>query len=422
MCRERNRAGLRTGGRRGFTLVELLVVITIIGILMSLLLPAVQSARESARQLSCANNIRNIGLALNQYHTAFKIFPPSSVWRTPTNTVAKWKLDASQLNTQSQTGSTLWENWVILILPQLEQQNLRSLFQIDPSAGTIYPIGDSTSATTNGNQKARATPLSIMLCASDSYNQKLFNDSGSTPPPSTSQLGNNWARGNYAANAALGYMSYGSSGHVLGGYDYNAAQSAGSGTPPAPGGWAGRYLRGVMGANVSERIDDIHDGASNTILVGEIRAGILPFDLRGVWAMSGAAPSALWGHGFYGDDNGPNNRGFPQADDMQSCTDIKMAVGGGNASNGETLLMKMGMSCGVINANNLPNWQQTARSMHVGGANVCFVDGSVHFISDFIELGTDPSASGSAPADGNLGVWDKLNLSNDRQPVDPSKY
>jgi prepilin-type N-terminal cleavage/methylation domain-containing protein/prepilin-type processing-associated H-X9-DG protein len=406
MCREQKGSISRRIERRGFTLVELLVVITIIGILMSLLLPAVQSARESARLLSCANNIRNVGLALNQYHTAFKIFPPSSVWRNN----ATRKLDASQVNSQSQQGSSLWENWVILILPQLEQQNLRSLFQIDPSAGTIYPIGDSTAATVNGNQKARATPLSIMLCPSDTYNQKPFNDP-SVNMPSTQNLGNNWARGNYAANAALGFMSYGSSNHIVGGYDFNAAQLSG---------WSLRFVRGVMGANVSQRIDDIHDGASNTILVGEIRAGVLSFDPRGVWAMSGAAPSSLWGHGYYEDDNGPNNRGFPQADDLQSCTDVKSAMGGGNVAAGETLLMKMGMSCGVTNANNLPNWEQTVRSMHVGGANVCFADGSVHFISDFIELGTDPGSS--APTDANLGVWDKLNLSNDRLPVDPSKY
>src|SRR6516165_11394357 len=94
----------RAARRRAFTLVELLVVITIIGILMSLLLPAVQSARESARKLQCSNNIRNLGLALNQYHTSFKIFPPSSVWRV------SGKLSVSQIETPS--ANYLYENWV----------------------------------------------------------------------------------------------------------------------------------------------------------------------------------------------------------------------------------------------------------------------------------------------------------------------
>jgi prepilin-type N-terminal cleavage/methylation domain-containing protein/prepilin-type processing-associated H-X9-DG protein len=361
--------------RRGFTLVELLVVITIIGILMSLLLPAVQSARESARKVQCSNNIRNLGLALNSYHTSFKIFPPSSVWRS------NGKLDLSSINNSN--NSQLAENWVILILPQLEQINLLNSFNLQK------PIPDVS------NANARATQLLLMLCPTDTFNSKPF--MGPASPGKTGQMGDNWARGNYAANASLGYM-------VPGGSGSNGGVGVG-GTKPNGGGWTNRYYRGVMGANISLRIDDIHDGASNTILVGEIRAGVIPQDTRGVWAMSGGCPSALWCHGYVTDSNGPNDR-ETQGDDPRACSEIQAAVGGAK-------LVAMGMSCWPGDG---PDWQQGSRSMHASGVNVCFADGSVHFISDFIDKGT----GGTPP--GCLGVWDLLNLSNDRLPLDPSKY
>jgi prepilin-type N-terminal cleavage/methylation domain-containing protein/prepilin-type processing-associated H-X9-DG protein len=350
---------------RAFTLVELLVVITIIGILMSLLLPAVQSARESARKLQCSNNLHQLGLALMSYHTGFKIFPPSSVWKT--NGVVDMN------RTAQANDSGLAENWVTLILPQLDQQNLRSSFNL------LKPIPDASNAV------ARGTALQVMLCPSDTYNQKPF--MGSASPGKTDKLGDNWARGNYGANASLDYMF--------------------AGGPVGTGGsWTYRFARGVMGANVSCRVDDIHDGASNTILLGELRAGLIPQDTRGVWAMSGACPSALWSHGYISDANGPNCSST-RSDDPRACTDIQSAVGGA------TTLIQLGMSCYEGNANDV---QQGSRSMHSGGVNVCLADGSVRFISDFVELGTN----GTPP--GCLGVWDKLNLSNDGQPLDASKF
>ena len=371
--------------RRAFTLVELLVVITIIGILISLLLPAVQSAREAARRAQCANNIRQLGLALHQYHTANGKFPPSSVWRN-----SNGALDPSQ--TEIQNNGNLFENWVILILPELEQVALAQQLQL------AYPVTDTSHTNSMGttNSQLVGTTLAIMLCPTDTYNRTAF--TGSTCPSGlTSNLGSfPWARGNYAANAGEGYMTNTAHASIT---DPNGAD-LGDG---AGAGWNSRWCRGVMGANVAERIEDIHDGSSNTILVGEIRAGVTTFDPRGVWAMSGGSPSALWGHGFIGDDNGPNSNSI-LADDVLSCTDIYNAVG--SAQN----LAALGMAC---SNGDWSNSQQTMRSLHTGGGNTCFADGSVHYISDFVQLGSSAQ---------NLGVWDKLNLSNDGYPIDSSLY
>ncbi|HEV3416535.1 MAG TPA: DUF1559 domain-containing protein [Pirellulales bacterium] len=374
--------------RRAFTLVELLVVITIIGILMSLLLPAVQSAREAARKLQCANNIKNLGLALLNYHTSFGAFPASSVWKTGWVPNKGGNLDLT--NIDKPNNNQLAETWVITILPQIEQQNLRNSFDL------TNPIPNAA------NANARGTVLSIMLCPSDAYNQKPFDGSVSSSTNQLNVAGSPWARGNYAANASLGYM---------GPINVNGA---GTGTQPTGGGWADRWCRGVMGANASVRLDDIKDGASNTILVGEIRAGLIPQDTRGVWAMSGAAPSALWAHGYIVDHSSPNSQNSD--DDMLSCTDVQTAVGGssGSGSQGQKVLIQMGMGCWSGNG---PNSQQAARSMHIGGVNTCFADGSVRFISDYVQTTTM-----SVPPGTNLGVWDKLNLSNDGQPIDASQF
>src|SRR5262245_12875336 len=99
--------------RFGLTLVELLVVIAIIGLLVSLLLPAVQAARESARRTSCSNNLRQIGIALSNYESVYKLFPPSS---TSDVEQGAWLLHPELRHIHS---------WLSLILPQLEQSNLK---------------------------------------------------------------------------------------------------------------------------------------------------------------------------------------------------------------------------------------------------------------------------------------------------------
>ena len=109
----------------GFTLVELLVVIAIIGVLVSLLLPAVSAAREAARRTQCGNNLKNIGLAMINYHDTSKKFPLGAVCVNNTCATTSNFRDAAP---------TFWATtWAISILPQLEQQPLFSIW--NSSAG-----------------------------------------------------------------------------------------------------------------------------------------------------------------------------------------------------------------------------------------------------------------------------------------------
>jgi prepilin-type N-terminal cleavage/methylation domain-containing protein/prepilin-type processing-associated H-X9-DG protein len=348
----------------GFTLVELLVVITIIGILVARLLPAVQAAREAARRLQCQNNFKQVGLAVLGYESRWQIFPPSSHWSPKT-----------AANIESNNNPNLRESWLVMVLPYLEQQALYDKFDLS------RPMTDAA------NRVARSTMLPVVLCPDDTYNRSPFNGSSSAM---TNRLGDGWARCNCAANAALGFMTataHGSASCALG----------------APG-WGDTRFRGVMGANDSIRFAQMKDGSSCTVMLGEIRAGVTSFDSRGVWAMAGGCPNSLWAHGYYGDCWGPNNVSSSMCDDVMACTLIQAAVGG--AQN----LRYMGMSC---SSDNWPNFQQTSRSMHLNGLHVCFCDGSVQWINDFIEVSTTMN---------HASVWDRLMLSADGVPIHASAY
>jgi prepilin-type N-terminal cleavage/methylation domain-containing protein/prepilin-type processing-associated H-X9-DG protein len=138
--------------KRGFTLVELLVVIAIIGVLVALLLPAVQAARESARRMSCASNLRQMGLAMLNYHDQNQVFPMGVLNTTPNAT----------------NGATGNWTWPARILPFIEQSGLYSVLNVG--------IGNAPSATASTPiSQAVRTPIPIYMCPSDPGDPKQFN-------------------------------------------------------------------------------------------------------------------------------------------------------------------------------------------------------------------------------------------------------
>jgi prepilin-type N-terminal cleavage/methylation domain-containing protein len=344
--------------RSAFTLVELLVVIAIIGILVALLLPAIQAARESARRSQCQNNVKQICLSLLNYHDTKGEFPPSL------------RLDSKSMNSPERATTHL-QNWVVSILPYFEEQSLFDSFD------DTVPVSDPK------NRIPRGTSLETMLCPSDGHNRlSLFAGRNAAE-------GDNWARGNYGANGALGWLN-GPGGN-------NAA-----GGPEMPY-WKNPQTRGVMGVNVALSLKQITDGTSQTILVGELRAGLSEYDPRGTWALNTAGASSLWAHGT---DNaiGPNAC-IPGGDGIFGCGKIKGSAGG------EAGLLAECMPCDDVAG------QGTARSQHTGGVFVGFVDGSVHFISDFIDKGVEWDLNPDL-----YHTWQRLCASGDQQVVDQSQY
>lgn len=148
---------------RGFTLVELLVVITIIAILIAVLLPAVQQVRQAANRIVCVNNLKQLSLACHNYALSHDFLPPAHQW------------DPSEGRPESSTNFR--PNWVTLILPQLEQQALFDSFNFDRYISHA------------DNKAARSTPLAVMQCPTDYGHATLFSGDGGS-----------WARGNYGAN------------------------------------------------------------------------------------------------------------------------------------------------------------------------------------------------------------------------------
>ena len=213
--------------RAAFTLIELLVVIAIIAILIALLLPAVQQAREAARRSQCKNNLKQIGLALHNYHDIYKAFPPGRVRRSGVSPNSWYSGNIA---------------WLPRILPQIDQAPLFNKIDWNRGYGTSGTDGNSGVNGSNPNGVRRQI-IPAFRCPSDPGN-------GSTPwtNPNGVKVTGATPNGGYASTNYMGMI--GTSTRL-------------NTRPP-----------GLFGQNTKIKIRDVTDGTSNTIAVAE---GIIGF-------------------------------------------------------------------------------------------------------------------------------------------------
>jgi prepilin-type N-terminal cleavage/methylation domain-containing protein/prepilin-type processing-associated H-X9-DG protein len=332
--------------RRGFTLIELLVVIAIIAVLIALLLPAVQAAREAARRSQCTNNMKQLGLALHNYHSTFNTFPSARPADDPFN---------NDSNAQS--------TWVSL-LGNLEQTPLFNAWNFsvtwnDPSVSTVY----ANSCIPAVNTTVASTKLSVFLCPDDLSGQGTFDTTTSTRNdiPHVPNL----ALASYSVCVGvLGPPSTGSDSISLYGVSYSVTDV--------------KHLNeGFADYGIPKKMKMFIDGTSNTFAVGETT-----YDNNGAWY--GLAQRTC---------TGLNPQFNAWSTTLRHSSNFRMTKNPLNTLPG----VGYGGGCGT---------NGVFGSMHPGGANFLFVDGSVHFIKNSIAM----------------PVWWALSTRADREVISSDSY
>ncbi|MGE0755812.1 MAG: DUF1559 domain-containing protein [Pirellulaceae bacterium] len=341
--------------RRAFTLVELLVVIAIIGILVSLLLPAVQAAREAARRMQCGNSLHNLALAMHNYHDVHKRFPFKAVCP---GVDVPGSGSACGANVRGNWGTT----WAIALLPFIEQAPLFDKWNSSLS------VGDPTAP----NQRiVTGTPLPLMKCPSDLKAAMLVDPNGA--------LGT-FDKGNYGLNLGGGSSNEnGNSGNRAGPEDVPGWTTAAYGRPSRNRGFshhrdgAARQLPTTIG------IEDILDGSSNTVMLAELLKRNSLEDCRGAWGKCNCASVSAY------------TRGNPQVDGENGIATpnvpaVGIYVDGPPHCDNSGTVGDPQLACADAGGDGLGG--NAMRSRHPGGVQAAFADGRVAFLSSTINKRT----------------------------------
>jgi prepilin-type N-terminal cleavage/methylation domain-containing protein len=379
--------------RRAFTLVELLVVIAIIGVMVGLLLPAVQAAREAARRMQCSNNMKQIGLGLHNYHAAYNTFPA---------------LSGGTDDRGGGTHNAYWLSWRVGILPFIEQQ---ALWEQISNPNRLDRAGNATQnwpamgpVPWNDNYIPWLTQVGTYRCPSDPIQR--------TTGTASTQLG----FANY----------YGCTGDAT--YEQQHGGVQNSSIPSNDGTWgspgSGRWARGFFRARNFQSFRDILDGTANTIAAGEVIVYGGDLSIKGgIYTAGGNAdgavntPPAVWQATLVD----------PLEPYKYPASIAQTSFGGGNVGfDTNTLHHHKGRrwpdgripysAVQTIRPPNSYSVQQaegntgfiTMSSHHQGGVHVLMADGAVAFITDSIDAGNQNShAIGSAPGTGGCGGCNK---------------